>query len=400
MSSFLFVYCYFYFYKEYIISVKKIFVCSMLIIGTILGAGFCSGKEIVAYYAKFGLNSLFFLPIQFVLYYFIFKIFLNIGSAKKLNSIEQINEHIFKKGKKYSNWLLFLVYVVFASAMFAGIYQIGQLVSDFASYVLLGVTFIFAFFMLLKPLDNLKKINAILIPFLLILIAFTCIYALSHLGMNRLVVLTPTKSFLLFFNPIIYSCQGLALAYYILIKAGEDLTQSQIKICAFISGFILSFLQCLAIIVFCFNPILITKTLPFLSLSRMLGSTFEIFFTIALFLAILTTLLATTRSLFEMLSSKFSNKFLKAFLSLIFGLVISIFGFDKIIEYFYPIIGCIGFYIFVSAIDKSFFKMRFKFIYSKIHNASKNTKYNRASHDKIDIKHLSAVNNKVTKPRF
>lgn len=344
----------------------------MLIIGTIMGAGFCSGKEIVAYFAKFGLNSLFFVPVLFFLYYFIFKTFMFLGAKENFKNIEQVNKKIFNKSSSISNILLVFVYVIFTSAMFAGIFQIGQMFnSDLLSYIFLAFAFIVSFYLILKPINILKLFNAFLVPSLLFLIVFTCITGIVNFGINSTSIIVTHNVFLMIFNPIIYACQGLALAYFILVKAGENLNEKQIKISAFASSFILCLLQTLAILVFCFNPELITKTMPIVALATKLGFPYDIIYISVLFVAILTTLFASSRSLNELVSLKIENKYKSGFISLFAALIFSLLGFDKIIEYLYPIIGCIGFCMLFTLTYKSSFVKGFKFANQKIHKSGK-----------------------------
>ena len=353
-------------------TMKKIFVTCMLILGTIMGAGFCSGKEIVAYFAKFGLNSLFFVPLLFFLYYFIFKIFMTLGAKENFTDIKQVNKKIFDKISGISNILLVFVYVIFTSAMFAGVYQIGQMFnSDFLSALFLAIAFILGYFLLLKPINFLKIFNAFLVPSLLVLILLTCLTGLFTFGVNSYHIIEIKNAFLMMFNPIIYACQGLALAYFILVKAGENLTEKQIKISAFASSLILCTLQTLAILVFCFNPELLTKTMPIVSLATKLGFPYDIIYISVLFVAILTTLFASSRSLNEIVSMKINNKYEAGFVTLFSALIFSLLGFDKIIEYLYPIIGCIGFYLLFTLTYKSSFVKGFEFTDKKIHKGSK-----------------------------
>lgn len=344
----------------------------MLIIGTIIGAGFCSGKEIVTYFAKYGFYSLFFVPLLFVLYYFIFKLFLSFGSIQKFDSIYEINKKIFGLTTKFINFLLFTIYLIFTSAMFAGIFQIGQNFNNMTSILLLIFAFVFAYFLLLKPFAILKKINAILIPILIVLIFVLCIKGIIQNYQSNFTY-DVENPFLMFFNPIIYACQGLALAYYILIKTGENMKKNEIKICSFLVSLILCVMQSLIIIVVNLNPELLNSVMPMLSLAFLVGFPFDIVYLVLLFIAVLTTLFASSRSLYAIAILKIKNPKLCAFLCLLLGFILSFFGFDKIIKYLYPIIGVIGFYILIMLIYQLFFVNRFKFVNGKIHKWSKDT---------------------------
>ena len=48
---------------------KKIWQVVFLIVGSIIGAGFASGRELSLFFAEFGYASLYFLPIVFILFY-------------------------------------------------------------------------------------------------------------------------------------------------------------------------------------------------------------------------------------------------------------------------------------------------------------------------------------------
>ena len=50
---------------------KKVFAATSLIVGSIIGAGFASGRELSLFFAEFGWNSLYFLPSVFILFYYL-----------------------------------------------------------------------------------------------------------------------------------------------------------------------------------------------------------------------------------------------------------------------------------------------------------------------------------------
>jgi uncharacterized membrane protein YkvI len=353
---------------------KKVFLTSMLITGTIIGAGFCSGKEIASYFAKYGFISLLCMPAMFLLYYFIFKIFLSYGKREKFDTFDDINLNVFGKLHKLSNIFVFIIYLIFTAAMFAGIFQIGQMFqSDLLSYLLIAIIFAFAYIMLLKPFNFLAKINSVLIPISVVLIITTCVKALTTFEHSSNSLFLMQNNFLLTFSPVIYTCQGLALAYFIMVKAGEEMSRKQIKQSALFSSVLLCILQILAIVLFSLNPELMNSPMPLVSAAIKIGMPYDFIYILTLFIAIVTTLLATSRGLHEIVTIKVKNKSTSGFVSLILALIFSLFGFDKIIEWFYPVIGAIGFVIFVLVLRKSFFVNFFNFANNKVHNSRKNT---------------------------
>ena len=71
---------------------KNIWQAVFLIVGSIIGAGFASGRELSLFFAEFGYSSLYFLPIVFVLFYYSFKLFLTVGSEHKYTNIFELNK--------------------------------------------------------------------------------------------------------------------------------------------------------------------------------------------------------------------------------------------------------------------------------------------------------------------
>lgn len=55
---------------------KKIFSAVMIVIGTVIGSGFASGKEIAVFFSRFGAVSYFFIPLTFFAFLVLFMLFL------------------------------------------------------------------------------------------------------------------------------------------------------------------------------------------------------------------------------------------------------------------------------------------------------------------------------------
>lgn len=319
---------------------KKNFSVIFLVLGTIIGAGFCSGKEICVYFAKYGFWSLLFLPLFFVIYFFLFKMFLSLGRGKEYTDFSHFNKQFGKNN--FFDFVLCCTYVVFSSAMFACLGEMSDLYFGQVGKIIMYIfAFVFTVFMLLKTFKSLKLVNVILIPVVLVCIITVCVVLLFCDSGNF--VLTNIKaSGLLFFTPIIYACQGLTLSYYILVKAGKDLTKKDANVISFTSSTILTVVLALAIIVFNLNPQVISQPMPFVILSFKLGFPFDLIYAVVLFFAIITTLLSSTRALYDYLARFIKKPFVNALVTSGITLLMSFFGFSSIVESLYPIIGCMG----------------------------------------------------------
>ena len=62
----------------------KVLLVSLAIIGTIIGSGFISGKEIVVFFSNFGLMSFFCIILVFILFFYLFRLLLNYNLNEKI----------------------------------------------------------------------------------------------------------------------------------------------------------------------------------------------------------------------------------------------------------------------------------------------------------------------------
>lgn len=319
---------------------KKNFSSIFLLLGTIIGAGFCSGKEICVYFARFGFSSLFFLPLFFVIYYFLFKTFLNLGRKKDYTDFSSFNADYGKS--KFFDFALVATYVVFSAAMFAGVGEMTSLYfGGTVKIIVLTVVFVLCLIMLTKDFANLKIVNTILIP--LILVVMICVCICSFFATENQVYFETIKGAeLVFVTPIIYASQGIALSYYILVKAGRETTPKSAKFIAAVSAGVLTAILAMAIIAFNLHPSVKDEAMPFVMLTFKLGFPFDLIYAPILLFAIFTTLLSTTRALNDFVKKFIKNQWLAAFLTCGITLFLSMFGFSSIIESLYPIIGCLG----------------------------------------------------------
>ena len=141
---------------------KKILPAVFLIVGSIIGAGFASGRELSLFFAKFGYNSLYFLPIVFILFYYCFKFFLGLGSKEKFENIFAINK--LSNSSPFFNIAIIAIFFVYSSAMFAGAVEV--LKNNFIeinSLVFTIFVFLLAFLVLKFGLKGLVRINYFLI---------------------------------------------------------------------------------------------------------------------------------------------------------------------------------------------------------------------------------------------
>ena len=210
---------------------KKCLLAISLILGTVIGSGFSTGKEIAVFFSRFGYYSFLFIPLSAVLFYFAFY-FLMYKGREKLQS---------QRNSKLVLVLMLVSASVFSASMFAGIGNCANDVSKVLKYILLFSVLLLCFFACFKKLEFLSKVNLILIPILLAIILIFFIFAFpksSFVGF-------PKQGFLVeffggAFYTVLYIVLNLSLSSIVIADTGRNLTKKQIKCASLISAIILS----------------------------------------------------------------------------------------------------------------------------------------------------------------
>ena len=154
---------------------KKILMVLFVIIGTIIGAGFASGKEIYIFFFRYGFNGNMGLIVTAIFIsatiYMVFKII----NYNKINSYEEFLTYLFKDNRKLYSKIskLFCVLInmfllISYNIMIAGF---GAFLSqELKINKILGATIISVgcYIALKKDKEGVLKVNTILIPMLII----------------------------------------------------------------------------------------------------------------------------------------------------------------------------------------------------------------------------------------
>lgn len=342
-----------------------------LIIGTIIGAGFLSGKEIVVFFANYGYYSyIFIVPMFFTLYYLFYKLLL-LGSKTKINDIDTLNHLIFNKKNKITKWFSFFSFIILSSTMFSAI-PTGFNLNTFSIQQVFLLMFI-AIIMciaLCYDISIITKLCTFAIPVILVVLSIVCFsnFSTASYVLTSNIILLP-------YSIITYICRNIFLSYYIIAKSSFGYNQKQCKQISFWSSFILCLFTTIIITVLLSNPELLDCSMPLLTLSASNNLLYIVFFVCLLF-AIITTLISsliTLKSFFN-----FKSNYLNIVVPVIICATLSIIKFDYFVTYLYPLIGVFGFYLVFYLMP---FNTLFQNTNKNIHQTSNDTKHNGTSHN-------------------
>jgi len=315
-----------------------------LILGSIIGMGFASGKEVSRFFCynkTLAFSGVFLFAILFIIF---FNLVFNFKKKYNILDLNSFNEKIFKNNSKNIKIILIIIYSISSSCMLAGLdLLINSIFSLNFSTFSLFFSFIL-FFIIIGGIKRIKIIFSKILPVLLILIFI-------NLFVNSFNFTERFSNFLPFnFDNITFKNLSLSILFPTLffgsnlIIAINSILASKRKGVGYLSSIIfVVFLLLGSIVVFNTN----FSSMPFLDASKNLSTVFYYFYLIAILIALFSSVSISTFNIYSLMNTK--TKF-SAILIILINQILAFLGFDFIVNYLYTFTGLLGltYIIFIS----------------------------------------------------
>ena len=297
------------------------FTCAFAIVGSIIGAGFVTGKEVFEFFAKdFSLSGVYlaFLCFAFAIYYVmnmrrssaskLFEIFVSIASIVVVSCMISALDLVYSR----------LFWVVKKVKIFS------------------IITAILLFIISIKGICAIEKFCAFTLPFVIVIIIVLCALKIEDYS----IAISPKTTDGLY-NPFIYVGFNVVLSSGIIKNSGEKLSPLFKIVAAVFTSLIIC--SCIFMLSLAVQKEGYNSEMPFLSLFFNNIKLLKIIDIITLF-AIYSTLISSiyTVNCFGGVKLKMSFKILLLFVAI----CISFIGFGEIVEKFYPILGIVAYALF------------------------------------------------------
>lgn len=334
-------------------NLMSVFKVSCIFIGTIVGAGLASGKEIYQFFSVYGLSSFFGLIICFFMYVFIGNMVCDICNKKNLSSYDLlINEICPKIPAKILNSFVGLYYLFSSSIIFAAS---GSIINQFFSIPnILGIILmiVVSLIILKFSMKGLVLINSLSVPIMICLIFIIFIMFelfLKPIDIETLSLLTFKDNGIRLHNNIILSCIlyggfNILSATGILSSLATQHKRSNFKKGIFIGSLLLILISMIINYLILSNmPYIAKYDIPLLYISRIFGKVFQLIILVLIWVEMLSTETSSLYSLAKSISNKYKISLFKSILLiLVISIPISIIGFTKLISIIYPLFGLLG----------------------------------------------------------
>ncbi len=275
-------------------NIKNVFSIGFCMFGTLVGAGFASGKEIWVYFAKWGSISYLMIFLTSIWFFFCSLLFFYFGKKFQITTVQEANNKLYKKFSFISEIMVAISNILVLSSMFAGAdsllfsvmpnmpYRIASVIS--AAIAVLVVCFGFS---------GVTKTNAIIVPLMLLCVGV--IFAFK-LGDGNLLISaqhsTKLQAGFGFLYAFLFVCSNMFLSGFIFAKMGATYAKKEFVWGSALGSALLMLSLFIITLLLFLCPEATTQDIPIVFMGASLNKQFGFFVLFVVWLGLLSTAFA------------------------------------------------------------------------------------------------------------
>jgi uncharacterized membrane protein YkvI len=315
-------------------------------IGTVVGAGFASGKEIVEFFTVHGPMGMIGILVSGILFIWIGTKMMVLSHRIGAYSYEELNTYIFGEiAGRVINLLTLLILFGVTSVMLSGTGSIFEEQLGFSYQWGILITIVLCYVVMMKGLDGILAVNSLVVP-MMICFSFLLITSLfENSGTSPLFRKEELQvSWKLFVSPFAYVAFNLAMAQAVLVPLGKEIEdESVLKWGGFWGGVGLCFMLLSCHFALYSLPNVSQFDIPIAEVIKSFGRSIHILFLIVVYGEIFTTLIGNVFGISRKMQKFFTLSERRIVLGiLLLSFLISQVGFSSLLSFLYPLFGYIG----------------------------------------------------------
>lgn len=343
----------------------KVFQVAAVFVGTIVGAGLASGKEITQFFTSYGYKSFIGILLCGLFYIAMCSIMAKISIKFQLNSYGEVINVVSPNFLGKITGIITTLYLISsASIILAGS---GALINQFFGIPKILGTLIMAAAALLaltKETSGLIEVNSLIVPSLIIVISTILILYLvfyrDEITLSHLKSLGAQKDNW-WLSTILYSGYNILCCSGVLVPLSTEMKKSKTMIWGISLGAISLTLLCLAInlMLMLNQPYIFKYEIPLLYITNRFGKALQVILLIIIWLEMFSTEVSDVFSISKTIDKVFKIKYDTAiFLVVGLAILVSQVGFTNLICTLYPMFGVLSLIFITQCIYFYFKKMR------------------------------------------
>ncbi|WP_219837858.1 hypothetical protein [Paenibacillus sp. R14(2021)] len=325
----------------------KVMQIAFTYMGTVVGAGFATGQEILQFFTRFGFLGAVTIVLATIMFIWLGAKMMLISSDVRAKSYEDVNKVLF--GDRFGRWVShFMQLVLFGvcAVMLAGAGAIFSENWNISYQSGLLLTIVGCFFLLRKGMNAILTVNSIVVPIMLLFTVLIIIDTVKTPGSERWLLLTSDFSpVALWASPFLYAAFNLSMAQAVLVPLGAEMRDRKtIVYGSWIGGIGIGFMLLAGhIALSVYMPGIQQFAIPMGGIARELGHGIQWIYIFLIFAEIFTTLIADVYGLTLQLQERLKlSRTLLTILTLAACYIASQIGFGPLLSTLYPIFGLIS----------------------------------------------------------
>jgi uncharacterized membrane protein YkvI len=331
-------------------NLKAILQVAATYIGTIVGAGFATGKEIVQFFSQYGMVGLVGILISGYLFIWIGTKSMLIAKRIDANSYQEVNEYIFgEKIARIVNIVLLIMLFGVTSVMFSGTGAVFREQMGLPSQVGILLTMVLCYLAVIRGMKGLLFVNSLIVP---MMILFSLIIISAFPGATEYYGESSNIGKVIL-SALAYAAYNIVLGQAVLVPLGRDSeNETIIRWGGFLGGLGLTLILITSHLALITIPDMTAYSIPMAEIIKQIGTVLHILFVIVIYGEIYTTLIGNVYGISRKLSGSTQPKKSVIILILLVCYFVSLIGFDSLVKYLYPLFGYMGCVVLLSLMFK------------------------------------------------
>lgn len=325
---------------------KNINKVVMVIMGTLIGAGFASGREIYLFFFNYGYLGQIGILVSGLMTSIIIYLVLKRVKEKQLLNYSMLLKDINPKSKKINKAIHMIVncfLLISFYIMIAGFSAYMNQAYGISNYISSLIFVLFCYIVFQKSLQGMMKINSYLVPFLLFLILYLGIKNIPYLMEMETLIQIDTKERGFFISSLLYASYNSIILIPVLVTMKDYINNKQIKIISFLSGMFMIILSFAIYGLLLKGQFFIKELeLPLLEITLEFGKIFQYIYGFVIMVSIFTSAISAGYSFLENVSKDKKTYKRNLIIICIVGVFISNIGFSNLLQMLYPLFGILG----------------------------------------------------------
>ena len=327
--------------------VSGIIQIAAVYVGTVVGAGFATGREIVEFFTKYGFYGLLGICVAGLIFiYFGTKVML-VSVRINARSYQDFNAYLFgDRWALYINGLFFIMLFCVNAVMLSGAGSLFEEQLGMPKTVGIGIAALLALLVLHRGTTGLFAINVLIVPAMILFSFIIFFHGLGRPGFTEELFAVPegVAIWRAFISPVLYSAFNLALSQAVLVPIAYEVKDAEIiKKGGILGGACLTAILLTSHLSLISLPDVLAFDIPTAELMKGLSKPFYLIFVSVIFGEIFTSLVGNTYGIERQLHRYIPlSSTVLVFCLLAGAYFISLIPYRTLLSALYPLFGYIG----------------------------------------------------------